>query len=352
MKKSKRLLSLVFAVMMMVSLFAITSKAAGETATVTIKTSSQKVTAGDEITVTVNVATNYYATSMRWPILFSNSFFEYVEGSLEATEALTNIGGSATKNENPSSTAYTSSCTSENHTALLVQWSGASASGMAPFNNPDGVDCFTFKLKVKDTVVIGDEGEILVPSDSTLFYNQMLTDTEEPFTFDKVVQCKDLTYNLVPATVKVAKHELLAVEGTSTVIDSEKNIIRGVDENVTDNLEEYIYATDGASVVLTPAVDGRMGTGTKVELVVDGTVLESYTLIIAGDINGDALVDVTDYICLDLAEAYAMNLSSAQLLAGDLTANGSCDASDKIALDSYLVFAGEIDQVNGVFTAN
>ncbi len=338
-------------VVILVAAFAVTSSAAGESVSVTISTSADRVLPGDEITVTVNVATNYYATSMRWPVLFSSNFFELVEGSVAQTEALQAHGGSFTCNETPGTKVNTATYSETEYTGVLLQWQGASASGMAPFNVPDGMDVFTFKLKVKDDVAEGDSGIIAVPADSTLFYNYMLTDIEEPLTPDKMVQCEDLVYNLSSKTVSYASPELLAVEGTNTVIDEENKIICGVEINTADNLDSYVYATDGAEVVLTPVVEGRMGTGTLVELKLGDTVLDTYTLIITGDVNGDALVDATDYIWLDLAETYAVTLNSAQLLASDLTADGMNDVNDKLALDSYLIFQGEISQAEGKFIA-
>ena len=88
MKKSIRLLSILLTVVIAFSMFAVVASAEGEVANVTIKTDVDTVIAGNVITVTVNVANNYYATSMRWPVLFSNDFFELVEGSVQATDEL------------------------------------------------------------------------------------------------------------------------------------------------------------------------------------------------------------------------------------------------------------------------
>ncbi len=350
MKKSIRLVSLLLTAVMLLGMFAITSSATGEVAGVTIKTDTDTVAAGDVITVTVNVSTNYYATSMRWPVLFTNNFFELVEGSVSTTEELANHGGSVICNENPGDAIYTTACSSDVYSGILLQWAGASASGITPYNNEEGMDCFTFQLRVKETVTMGTSGVIVVPEDSTLFYNYMLTDVEDPITPDKMVQCKDLTYNLTSKTVACPVPELLPVEGTNTVIDKENGIIRGLDLNVTENLDNYVYATAGAKVVVT-SKDNRMGTGTKVELVLGEDVLETYTVIIAGDVNGDALVDITDYIWLDLAETYTVSFDTNAALAADLNGDNTVNANDKIALDSYLIFEGEINQATGVYSA-
>ncbi len=332
------------AIVMIFATCAVTSFAAGESVSVTINTNVSKVLPGDEVTVTVNVATNYYATSMRWPVLFSSDFFELVEGSVAQTETLAAHGGSATFNETPGTKVNTITYPETEYAGVLLQWQGASAAGMTPFNVPEGMDAFTFKLKVKDTVVEGDEGKILVPEDSSLFYNYMLTDIDEPITPDKMVQCKDLAYSFNAKTVSYASPELLAVEDTLTVIDNENKIIYGVAANTADNLESYVYATDGAEVNLIPVVEGRMGTGTLVELKLGETVLDTYTLIIKGDANGDALIDVADLILLDMATIEDVTLNTAQTLALDLVKDNAVDTFDMTFLMAYLNFEAEIDQ--------
>ncbi len=351
MKKSRRLLSLLLTAVMLLGIFAITSSAEGENASVTIKTDTDTVVAGDVITVTVNVSTNYYATSMRWPVLFSNAFFELVEGSACATDELASLGGSvANPSVNPDK-AFTSTYTSEEYSAVVFQWMGVSASGWTTYNVPDGMDCFTFQLKVREDVEKDTSGVIVVPSDSTLFYRQMVTDIEGEITFDKIVQCENLQFGFTNATVSCSEPEILAVEGTDTVIDKEHGIIRGIDPGVVDNLDDYLYAKAPGELVVTPSQDNRIGTGTKVELVLRGTVLETYTVIVAGDVNGDCLVDATDYLWFDLAETYDVSLDGASALAADLTGDNAVDVSDKIALDSYLIFAGDINQATGTYSA-
>lgn len=350
MRKIKRVMSLLLTAVMLLGMFAITSSAQGESANVTIKTDTDTVAAGDVITVTVNVSTNYHATTMRWPVLFSNAFFELVEGSAGATEELAALGGSVSSPAVNDDKSFTSTCTSEEYDSVVFQWMGVSESGWITYNLPDGMDCFTFRLKVKEDVETDTSGVILVPEDSTLFYRQMATDIEGGITFDKIVQCEDLQFGFINATVSCLTPEIFAVEGTETVIDNENKLIRGLDLNVTENIDAYAYAV-GCDLVVTPSQDNRIGTGTKVELVLKGEVLETYTVVIAGDINGDCVVDATDYIWLDLAETYSVNLEGASALAAELTGDGSVDVSDKIALDSCLVFAGNIDQTTGTYSA-
>ncbi len=346
MKKSVRLLSLLLTVVFAFGVFAVTVSAEGEVANVTIKTNTDTVIAGDIITVTINVANNYYATSMRWPVLFSSAFFELVENSVQATDELKALGGSAKCTESPDNTVYTTTYSSTEYTGILVQWTAAvSATSVTPYNQEDGMDCFTFQLRAKQDVKVGDSGSIVIPEDYPRFYNYILTDMEEPFSPDKVVKCETLVHNFTNKTVECVKPQLLPVENSGVVIDKENGIIRGVQPNTQGNLDSYVYASVG-EVVLSPYVDGYVGTGTMVALR-HHKIYEFYYLIITGDINGDSYVDYADMIELDLYISYGKTLDRENLLAADLTGDGNVNAEDLIALDAYLNFECEIDQVTG-----
>lgn len=347
MKLSVRLLSVLLAVTMIFSIFSVVVSAEGEAANVTIKTDVDTVVAGDIIEVTVNVANNYYATSMRWPVLFSNAFFELVEGSVKATDELNALGGSAKCNEAPDNTVYTTTYSSTDYTGVLVQWTAAvSATSITPYRQADGMDCFTFSLRVKEDVNVSDSGSIVIPEDYPRFYNYILTDMEEPFSPDKVVKCETLVHNFENATVECVTPEILPIEDSGVVLDKENKLIKGVVLGTLDNLDSYVYASVG-EITISPAKENRMGTGSKVSLTHNGVTYETYTLVIAGDVNGDAYVDYMDLMLIDWYEAYGVSFSGAQKIAADLTGDGKVNANDKIALDAYLNFECEIDQATG-----
>ncbi len=348
MKKSARCLAFLLSVAMLLGMFAVTSFAEGEVvANVTIKTNTDIAVAGETITVTVNVANNYYATSMRWPVFFSSAFFELVEGSVKETEELEYLGGSVKCTETPSNDIFTSTYSSDEYAGVLLQWTAAvDSTGVVPYMKSNGMDCFTFQLKVKEDVDLGEKGSIVIPEDYPRFYNYILTDTNPPFSPDKVIKCEDLVHNFTNATVSCVKAEILPVEGREVVIDKENNIIRGVPINTSGDLSDYVYAVAG-ELKVTPVQEGRIGTGTKVELVAGDKIVETYTIIIAGDLNGDALVDYTDLILFDEYVAYAGPLRDEQKLAAELNDDDQLNATDLIDFDAYLNFECEIDQATG-----
>ncbi len=355
MKKSKKPLALLLSVVMLLGVFVVTTSAEdavvkGETAdgvsNVTIITSADTVKAGDVITVAVNVATDYNSTNMRWPVLFSSSFFEFVEGSEAFTEDLLKLNGRTTAvTDSIDSKNFTAEYTPENYRCVLIQWSG-----ITPYNNPEGADIFTFELKVRDEVVMGMSGDIVIGNEES-FYTQMIKPGVEEPSFSDLVQ-GNITFNCTNAHVAFPVPGLAPVEGTSTVVDKENNLIRGIGFNVVDDIDDYAYSVGCDEVIIEPSKDNIMGTGTTVTLIYEGEVYDTYTIIIAGDVNGDGLVDAIDYLLLDLMEASEVMLSGAEKLAADLDGDSEVTSSDKIALDSNLIFEGEIDQATGKYVAN
>ena len=71
------------------------------------------------------------------------------------------------------------------------------------------------------------------------------------------------------------------------------------------------------------------GTGAQLQLLdAQGDVVATYTLIIFGDVNGDASVDATDSSLIMQIVARTTTLSDIQTFAGDVNGDTLCDATD------------------------
>ncbi len=134
-----------------------------------------------------------------------------------------------------------------------------------------------------------------------------------------------------------------ANEETTAVVDKDNNIIYGLsDEGLTD-IEAYINY-GGGSVEYVES-DNGFGTGTIVNFVVNGVTVESYTIIIFGDLSGDGVADAYDYSVLtaiingDIEEG-----GSAIYLAADLYTDGAVDVFDLAVISSYVNGNSEITQ--------
>jgi len=116
-------------------------------------------------------------------------------------------------------------------------------------------------------------------------------------------------------------------------------------------LDGYFLAADGYAEEYLPTANG-LGTGTQVRVKLGGNLIESYTLILFGDVNGDGNIDtadagsIVDYenflIEWDLAE------DAAVLKAADLNGDGNVDTVDAGLIVDVENFLLTVDQTTGL----
>lgn len=83
------------------------------------------------------------------------------------------------------------------------------------------------------------------------------------------------------------------------------------------------------------SADEFVGTGCVVRLTVNGELLESATVCLAGDINGNGAVDVGDYILARRAYMETYTPSEIEIKATDVSGSGDIDVFDYVFLRRY-----------------
>lgn len=128
----------------------------------------------------------------------------------------------------------------------------------------------------------------------------------------------------------VYQPQLAKVSGKGTVLDKEENIIYGVSEKVS-NYMTYVRVLGVGIMQVTNGAGGN-GTGTTIALDVDDNIVQKYTVVVFGDIDGDCRADACD---ANLIYAYCANLipedkqlSSYAMMAADANADGNVDTLD------------------------
>ena len=157
------------------------------------------------------------------------------------------------------------------------------------------------------------------------------------------------------------KVQLVAAPGSTTVIDRENGYIYGLEEMLTAKIldDDYLdYEGDG-TLVIKPAPTGtnRYGTGAVVELYdnADGSLVETYTIIVFGDLNGDSVVNGLDVSIADDEAFYITEWSlegSAEyqahlVFAANLDNNAVIDNIDVTIIKHHTLGVAEIDQTTG-----
>ena len=115
------------------------------------------------------------------------------------------------------------------------------------------------------------------------------------------------------------------------------DLVKGINVNtdvaaVKAKFNEDASYLDIRDVAGASVTSGIVGTGFTVNLVVNGAVLKSYTMVVMGDVTSDGAVSATDYITLKGALNNTVTLAGAFKTAADLDESGEVSSADYIAI--------------------
>ncbi len=143
--------------------------------------------------------------------------------------------------------------------------------------------------------------------------------------------------------VTVTGPQINAANGSPVVINRTKKIVYGVPEGST-SIAQYFTASQG-ELVYTPTPLG-WGTGTRIDIMYQGNLVDTYYLVIFGDADGDGWANGGDAGYAGMAASYMLTLSDLQTIALDLNGNGKVDSADAHKLELVGLFMATINQVN------
>ena len=356
MKTAKKILSVILSVVLAVAVFGVCASAEGtasgnERLDVTITTDKSEYAPGDTVTVHVSIKTNYNMTAFRFPILFDTEVFEIPNlislTALNTTKAQGNLVANSANDGKFIPVGYDA----EAKSCILVQWTATvSNSALGCLNLPDGEESFTFNVKAK-TSAAGKSGTFLIPTEYTGFYYQAIqtpTDATTIYQIDPANLTMNLggecRVNIVGETADLVPN---AAYDSNAIVDKTNMFVYGFDTGMltSADVRKKVAASGGGSLKITPTEYG-VGTGTRIDVVVDETVVKTYYAVIFGDVNGDSVIDNID---AGNALAYVSLASSfddpAVIFAADITGDGVVDNIDSGKLLAVVSLADSLNQV-------
>lgn len=308
MTKAKKVLSLVLAVVMVAATFAFSASAATQqNATFTVSVDQATVSLGEEITVTVNLTTNYYAGPTNVPVYYNHAVFEFVAGSVNGAKI---FGETATdvQSHNDADTG-----------CLKVAFIPNTADSTAVAKVMNGEILFTFKLRAiadgpSDIGLKKEDQKTATNIGGTLYcgaYTSSAIDNN-PATVGQTFTIKNTTATVGSAMEPADLALTEAGAAAGIIIDRNKTFGGQYDGVVygftladaskmirdtamyTSNLE----ATNGGSLTFTAVKVGRYncyGTGAAINVLSsDGNVAKKYAIVIFGDVNSDGAITAAD----------------------------------------------------------
>lgn len=355
---TKKILSVILCVFLAVSVFGVCASAEAvtpaesEALAITVTTDSSTYQAGDEVTVTVSIKNNYNMTAFRFPVLFNLDVFE-VPNLVSATALNTcKTKGTLTQNANNSEKFIPESYDASVFGGILFQWTASvSNSTLGCLNLPEGEACFSFTLTVKSSAT-GKEGTILVPSAAEYsgYYYQAITTPTDATTIYYIDPANFVTDN-ISATVSVVGETVDLVPNeaydSTAVIDKENMYVYGFEVGMasTAELKQKIRVSGSGASMKVVYTDYGLGTNAKINLIVNGETIKTYSIIIFGDVNGDAIIDGNDVSEIASVAGSLKSFDNATVIfAADLNGDGMIDGMDTAKISGVASSLNSLDQ--------
>ena len=89
---------------------------------------------------------------------------------------------------------------------------------------------------------------------------------------------------------------------------------------------------------------GAVGTGNKIAVHANGTLVKQYDVVIYGDINGDGKISVVDLVMMQKQILGTSQLSGAYAAAADISRDGKVSVKDLVLLQKHIINAAQIEQ--------
>ena len=150
--------------------------------------------------------------------------------------------------------------------------------------------------------------------------------------------------NLVEAVVDIFVEPI----SPTTTVDDITRLIYGVGEGV--GAEGYVGPSNPAGILDFINSSGGPGTGTRIDLIVNAVVKESFWVVVFGDVNGDANIDSSDAGLIIDFENFMVEWDPAAqnflFEASDLNGDGNVDSSDAgilVDIENFLLGVNQAD---------
>lgn len=356
MAKSKKVLSLALAVVMLIGMLSIGVFAAKTTPTASISvtsSTSDAIQKGDTVTITVAATANedYFVGPTAVPVTYDATLFE-------ASDVVVSDLFGADTTEKVANTTKAG-------TVTVVITPKTAGEPVAPNLNGQNVVLYTFTL-----TAIADAGscDVAVVDDQKTATN--LTGKLYITSFDgadareaeltTVGQTLVLDNASVTLTIGVAggDPELILTElGTEygTVIRDDlcttdfDGCVFGIDTINGEMIEDYVTTIYGSIEVLPNEESSEFTTGATILLKDDsGEVVATYVFIYFGDVNGDGAVDAADAGDVEAHDMWlsAIDEDTAAYYAADVNCDGAVDAADAGDIEAHDMWLVTLDEQN------
>lgn len=340
MAKAKKALSLVLAAVMLMGVMSLISFAAdapaGQEATIGFSYDKQSYAAGDTVTLTVKLTSNYFVASTAIPVEFDSAAAAYtgtggvIGGALFGSVAATEIAAFPSDG-----LLYVALTPRAGQTAVAQQCADvvlftATFTATTAISDPAKV----FGVLDDQKTMSNLTGKLFVGSYATADITSTVYATGQTLTYPTLVVGGDpeLILTEVGATAGVVIDKARCTTGGEYA-----GCIYGIETLDGESIADYV-TTQFGSINVVVNENGFESTGATIQLLnTDGAVLETYIFVYFGDINGDGAVDIADAGAVEAHDAWMETIDeeTAAFYAADVVSDGVVDIADAGAIEAH-----------------
>lgn len=331
MKNKNKIIAIVVAVVLVVSVFVVGTVANTKNTSIAISIDKTELSAGQSATVTVTASADYPVATASIPVFYDKTL-------VTVSNATATLTGYDVANVTTDLTAVDSSKIYENTNIssskfgfVLVTYIGGANDTVSTLEN---AMILTFKITAKSDV----SGEALIKcvtesaktenNVAGMLYFGTTTSGNTITSIPENVENVNVTNATQSATIVTGSADLMAKDDMPTVIDATNKYIYGITSG--DSVEDYIKVNNGSFELVANSSGYTNGTGATVIVKnASGTVVDTYTVIIFGDVNGDGSITATDTsIVTGASLGFDVAGGDAYAFASDANGDGSPTATD------------------------
>ena len=296
MKNKNKIIAIVVAAVFIASAFIVGTVANTNSASVSISIDKSELSAGETATVTVKSTTNFPVATASIPVFYDKTLVSVSNTTATLTGYnIANVTTDATATDSSKVYANTDIDSSEYGFVLVTYIGGANDT----VSNIENATILTFTITAK-TEITGDalikcitESAKTEDNVAGMLYFATTTSGTKITSIPENVENVILERATSSIMIVDGDAELIAKDGKSPVIDKENKYVYGITPGT--DIETYFTVKNGTLELVANSAGYKNGTGAIINIKnSNGTVIDTYTIIIFGDVNGDGLPTATD----------------------------------------------------------
>ena len=343
--KKKKIIAIIVAIILVLSVFAIGTMANTKNTSLTISINKTELSAGQSATVTVTASADYPVATASIPVFYDKTM-------VTVSNATANLTGydvtSVTTDANAvdSAKVYANTNIDSNKFGfVLVTYIGGAGDTVSTIENKT---LLTFTVTAKSDI----SGEALVKcvtesakTDDNMAGMLYFGTTTNGVTINSIPEnVENINVSNASKSVTITTTsggvDIVAKEDMPTVIDPTNKYVYGI--TAGENIEDYIEVNNGSFELVANSSGKTNGTGATVKVKnSSGTVVDTYTVIIFGDVNGDAAITAADANIVKNATVGGTIDGEVLNMAADVNGDGTAIAADANIVKNVTV-GGEI----------